>query len=40
MQALIYDHFGDDSVLSLRETTVPQPGQGEVQLEMCVRVGA
>lgn len=24
MQAVIYEHFGDESVLSLRETAVPQ----------------
>ncbi len=30
----MYDRFGDDSVLSLRETAVPQPGRGEVQVRV------
>jgi NADPH:quinone reductase-like Zn-dependent oxidoreductase len=34
MQAVMYDRFGDDSVLSLREAAVPQPGQGEVQVQV------
>ncbi len=34
MQAVMYDRFGDDSVLSLRETAVPQPGRGEVQVRV------
>ena len=32
MQAVMYDQFGDDSVLSLRETWVPQAARGEVQV--------
>ncbi|MBE0613679.1 MAG: NAD(P)-dependent alcohol dehydrogenase [Burkholderiales bacterium] len=35
MRAVMYDRFGDESVLSLRETEIPQPAHGEVQ----VRVG-
>ncbi|MBE0625984.1 MAG: NADP-dependent oxidoreductase [Burkholderiales bacterium] len=34
MQAVIYDRFGDDSVLALRETTVPQAAPGEVQVRV------
>jgi len=34
----MYDRFGDDSVLSLRETAEPQPARGEVQVR--VRIGA
>ena len=36
MKAVIYDHFGDDSVLSLRETALPQPARGEVQVRVRV----
>jgi hypothetical protein len=25
MQAVVYEHFGDESVLSLREVAVPHP---------------
>lgn len=32
MQAVAYDHFGDESVLSVREVPTPQPGRGEVQV--------
>lgn len=38
MQAVMYDRFGDDSVLSLRETAVPQAARGEVQVR--VRIAA
>ena len=34
MQAVMYDHFGDESVLSLRETAVPQAARGEVQVRV------
>ncbi len=34
MQAVMYDRFGDDSVLSLRETAVPEAAHGEVQVRM------
>jgi len=34
MQAVMYDHFGDDSVLSVRETAVPQAARGEVQVRV------
>lgn len=34
MQAVIYDHFGDESVLAVRETAVPQPARGEVQVRV------
>ncbi|MGP1677346.1 MAG: NAD(P)-dependent alcohol dehydrogenase [Burkholderiales bacterium] len=34
MQAVMYEHFGDDSVLSLRETAVPQAARGEVQVRV------
>ena len=34
MQAVMYDHFGDASVLSLRECAVPQPARGEVQVRV------
>jgi NADPH:quinone reductase-like Zn-dependent oxidoreductase len=34
MQAVIYDRFGDASVLSLRETPVPQAGRGQVQVRV------
>jgi NADPH:quinone reductase-like Zn-dependent oxidoreductase len=30
----MYDHFGDESVLSLRETPTPQPARGEVQVRV------
>lgn len=30
----MYDHFGDDSVLSVRETAVPQAARGEVQVRV------
>jgi NADPH:quinone reductase-like Zn-dependent oxidoreductase len=35
MHAVVYEHFGDESVLSLREVPFPQPARGQVQ----VRVG-
>jgi len=34
MQAVMYDRFGDDSVLSVRETAVPQAARGEVQVRV------
>jgi NADPH:quinone reductase-like Zn-dependent oxidoreductase len=34
MQAVMYDRFGDDSVLSLREAAVPQAAPGEVQVRV------
>lgn len=36
MQAVMYDHFGDESVLSMREVPVPQPGSGQVQVRVNV----
>jgi NADPH:quinone reductase-like Zn-dependent oxidoreductase len=34
MQAVMYDHFGDDSVLSVREAALPQAAQGQVQVRV------
>lgn len=34
MQAVMYDRFGDDSVLSLRDTAVPQAARGQVQVRV------
>ena len=34
MQAVMYDRFGDESVLSLREVPAPQPARGEVQVRV------
>ena len=34
MQAVVYDVFGDASVLSVHEVPVPQPGRGEVQVRV------
>ena len=34
IQAVMYDQFGDASVLSVRETAVPQAGRGEVQVRV------
>lgn len=34
MLAVMYDHFGDDSVLSVHETAVPQAARGEVQVRV------
>jgi len=34
MQAVMYDHFGDASVLSVRETAVPQAARAEVQVRV------
>ena len=34
MRAVMYDRFGDDSVLSLREAPAPQPGPGQVQVRV------
>ena len=34
MQAVVYDHFGDDSVLSVREVPAPQPARGQVQVRV------
>jgi len=36
MQAVMYARFGDESVLSVRETAVPQAGRGEVQVRVRV----
>jgi NADPH:quinone reductase-like Zn-dependent oxidoreductase len=36
MQAVMYDHFGDESVLSVREAPVPLPGRGQVQVRVRV----
>jgi NADPH:quinone reductase-like Zn-dependent oxidoreductase len=32
----MYDHFGDDSVLSVREAAVPQAARGEVQVRVLI----
>ncbi len=34
MQAVMYDHFGDESVLSVRVAPVPQAARGEVQVRV------
>jgi NADPH:quinone reductase-like Zn-dependent oxidoreductase len=34
MQAIMYDHFGDESVLSVREVAVPQAARGQVQVRV------
>lgn len=34
MQAVMYERFGDDTVLAVRETAVPQPARGEVQVRV------
>lgn len=34
MQAVMYERFGDDSVLSLREAEIPLPARGEVQVRV------
>ena len=34
MQAVAYDHFGDASVLSLREAPTPQAARGQVRLRL------
>ena len=34
MKAVMYDHFGDESVLSVREVAVPQAARGEVQVRV------
>ncbi len=34
MQAIMYERFGDDSVLALREIAVPQAAPGEVQVRV------
>jgi NADPH:quinone reductase-like Zn-dependent oxidoreductase len=34
MQAVVYDHFGDDSVLSVREVPAPRPARGQVQVRV------
>ncbi len=34
MQAVVYDHFGDASALSVREVPAPQPARGEVQVRV------
>jgi len=34
MQAVMYDRFGDDSVLSVREAPIPQAARGQVQVRV------
>lgn len=34
MRAVVYDSFGDASVLAVREIPVPRPGRGEVQVRV------
>lgn len=34
MRALMYDRYGDESVLQLREVPVPAPGAGQVQVKV------
>ena len=34
MRAVMYDHFGDESVLSVREVPAPQPARGQVQVRV------
>lgn len=34
MQAVMYDHFGEESVLSVREVAVPQAARGQVQVRV------
>lgn len=34
MRAVVYDHFGDASVLSVREIPAPQPARGQVQVRV------
>jgi NADPH:quinone reductase-like Zn-dependent oxidoreductase len=34
MQAVVYDRFGDESVLSVRETPVPRAARGQVQVRV------
>ena len=36
MQAVMYDHFGDESVLSVRDVAVPQAARGQVQVRVRV----
>jgi len=36
MQAVMYERFGDESVLSVREIPAPTPGRGEVQVKVHV----
>ncbi|MGH8688812.1 MAG: NAD(P)-dependent alcohol dehydrogenase [Burkholderiales bacterium] len=36
MRAVLYERFGDESVLQLREIPVPVPGAGEVQVRVSV----
>ena len=36
MQAVVYDRFGDESVLSVREVPTPQPERGQVQVRVRV----
>lgn len=38
MKAILFDEFGDESVLTYRETDVPEPGPGEVRVNVS-RVG-
>jgi NADPH:quinone reductase-like Zn-dependent oxidoreductase len=38
MHAVVYEHFGDESVLSLRDVPFPQPARGQVRVR--VRVAA
>ena len=34
MRALMYDRYGDESVLKLREVEVPAPGAGQAQVKV------
>ena len=34
MRAVMYEHFGDASVLTLREHPIPLPARGEVQVRV------
>jgi len=38
MQAVMYDHFGDDSVLSVREAEVPQAAHAPYSAWLSKRV--
>ena len=34
MRVLMYDRYGDESVLQLREVPVPTPGETQVQVKV------
>src|SRR5512140_137531 len=36
MQAVMYDRFGNESVLSVRDAPLPQPARGQVQVRVRV----